>query len=85
MLSTHGRTPEQISLAGVQCQTVSPHPRRDVISAGEQTQLDVGNSRWSAGTVHLRVISIEMRAETVLLDQGDQISRIQDEKDWAKH
>ena len=79
--------PEQISLAGVQLQTVSPHPRRDVINAGGQTQLEVGNSQWSAGRnrTPARVISMQMRAKTVLLDQGDQISRIQDEKDRAKH
>jgi len=63
--------PEQISLAGVQLQTVSPHPRCDVINAGGQTQLEVRNSRSSAGIVHLRVISIQMRAKTGLLDQGD--------------
>jgi len=47
-----------------------------------QTQLRVGNSRRFAGTVHLRVISIQMREKPVLLDQ---ISRIQDEKDRDKH
>ena len=48
MLSMCGRTREQISLAGVELQTVRPHPRRDVIQTGRQTQLKVGDGRRSA-------------------------------------
>jgi len=41
LMSTRGGTPDQQISVGIQLQTVSPHPRCDVINAGGQTQLEV--------------------------------------------
>ena len=71
MLSMCSRTPEQISLAGVELQTVRPHPRRDVIKTGRQTQL--------------RIVCLEMRVKAMLFDESDQISRIEDEEDRPEY
>ena len=50
---------------------IGQHLSDDVIDTRRQTQLEVGDSKWSARAIYLCIISVQVWAETVLFYKTD--------------
>jgi len=84
MLTSAGRTPEDLGLTGIQLEPVTPHPQGDLVDTRRYPLLELRCRRWMAGAVYLRVVSIQMWPGLILVDQLQQVRRIQHEQDRSE-
>ena len=74
--------PYEFSLRRVQLKSVEAHPTGDATKAYCNTLLQLVDVSWSAGTVNLGVIGVEVWKQLVT---HDDVLEIQEEQDWAKY
>jgi len=87
MLSTYGGKPEQIVLLVFSCRQLAfIHDAASTMQADRRSwKSETSDGLQEPYTCASSAYRFGQNPEAVLLDQGDQISRIQDEEDRAKH
>jgi len=61
--------PENLGLCSIQLEPVVAHPRGHIIDAGRDAVLKLQRCRRTTDPIDLRVICIQMRAETVAFNK----------------
>ena len=84
MLTSAGRTPDDLSFTGIQLEPATTHPGGDLVDTPRCPLLELRCRRWMAGAVYLRVVSTQMWPKLILVDQPQQVRHIQHKQDRSE-
>ena len=83
MLPTARRTPQHLSLRGVELELIAAHPRCDVVHTRRHLSKN-GYRRRMAYTIYLSIDSIKVWAEVVTLDELNKVNCVQQKQDRSE-
>ena len=80
MLTSTWRAPKNLSLGGVELQTVASHPHCHLVYAHRDLLLELNSCYWRAAAIDLCVVGVQMWTKIMPLDQPYEISCVQQEQ-----